>query len=414
MKQTNLGRVLRGTLLATAVLAGAGQAWGDRFHLKDAGVVEGQLIGQEDGRYVIRTTVGTVRLPTNAVERIEPGPTVFDEYEQRLAAAPQTAEGQTALAEWCGTAGLSRERRLHLERALELDTNYAPARRALGYVRVGRLWVDGRSVERQVPSPDATTQPADDTPNDPEQLAEAIQSEWLRRIQAIQRSLLSSTLKRLRDDGRRKILEIRDPLAVLPLAQVLSAGSANDRLLLVEAMQPFAGDEATLNLAVLGLVDPCDTVSNAAFRELKRRNDPRVVAQYREALKSGDGRILRRAAMALGYFDAAEATPDLIDVLTDRGVRLVPVTVDRYVGRVRDCFDRGTDVYLDPDRQNRPISLRPRIGVSGWGRDIKNEWQYREVKIFRTEVMEALKKITGQNFGFDAAAWRRWYEESQT
>jgi hypothetical protein len=28
-------------------------------------------------------------------------------------------------------------------------------------------------------------------------------------------------------------------------------------------------------------------------------------------------------------------------------------------------------------------------------------------------VLEALKSITGKNFGFDAAAWRRWYQEQQ-
>jgi hypothetical protein len=42
---------------------------------------------------------------------------------------------------------------------------------------------------------------------------------------------------------------------------------------------------------------------------------------------------------------------------------------------------------------------------------VNREYQLRSVTVFRTEVMEALKRITGQNFGFDAVAWRRWYEE---
>jgi hypothetical protein len=35
----------------------------------------------------------------------------------------------------------------------------------------------------------------------------------------------------------------------------------------------------------------------------------------------------------------------------------------------------------------------------------------RDVTVFRTEVLEALRTITGQDFGFEHAAWRRWYEE---
>jgi hypothetical protein len=28
-------------------------------------------------------------------------------------------------------------------------------------------------------------------------------------------------------------------------------------------------------------------------------------------------------------------------------------------------------------------------------------------------VLEALKQITGQNFGFEREQWRRWYEENK-
>ena len=37
--------------------------------------------------------------------------------------------------------------------------------------------------------------------------------------------------------------------------------------------------------------------------------------------------------------------------------------------------------------------------------------QTQDVTMYRTEVLEALVAITGVNHGFDAAKWRRWYEE---
>jgi hypothetical protein len=42
-------------------------------------------------------------------------------------------------------------------------------------------------------------------------------------------------------------------------------------------------------------------------------------------------------------------------------------------------------------------------GNSGW----------RWVTVFRTDVLEALRRITGQNFGFEQDQWREWYANSR-
>jgi len=401
-----LGR--RGWGVGLLVAAVAASAAADVVYLKTGGQVEGRLAGAEDGYYRIRTTVGVVRLPVTVVERVEAGPTVFDEYDRRLAQARETADAQAELGQWCEGAGLKSEARQHFEKALELNPNHAAARRALGFTRVGHLWVESR---RPAPRPADRAEGARDRPADePQRLAAALQGQWERRLRAIRSGLLESSSERSFQEGRARVLEIRDPLAVLPLTRVLSGGNVACRLLLVEALTSFEDDEATLNLAVLALTDPAESVRVQAVRELVRRQDPRIVPHYREAVRSGNEAVIRRAAYALGRLGAREAIPDLVQALTARRDRWVEVPAETFTRRVPEPFARPAVTYLD--RQTR-VTWWPQVGIGAFGGTIENKWERRDVVVYRTEVLEALRQITGQQYGFDAAEWLRWYEEQK-
>jgi hypothetical protein len=351
------GVLIAGGAIVSVLLAlPVSHALGDIFHLKTGGTVSGLLIATDADTYRIRTTAGIVGIPISAVDRIEPAPTPFEEYDRRVEQAAETAADQTALAAWCDEQGLKAERRKHLLHALELDADYVPARRALGYVRAGTLWIDGRRVVERAPEgpkPDEAGQ------TDPERLARAIQGQWYQRIRAYKQSLLNSALDRLVQDGRTKILEIKDPLAILPLSQVLSEGDVNCRKLLVAALSKFREDEATLNLAVVGLADSDGEIRAQAVAELARRKDPRVIMQYRAALRQGNDVIVARAATGLGRLEASEAVPDLIDALTAWRNRWVELPVERYFMAWSSVFTTGTVVHLGA----AAATAVPQVGV---------------------------------------------------
>lgn len=394
-----------------AVLMLAASARGDIFHLTSGGTIDGQRLETEGDQYKIRTVVGVVSVPVSAVERVEKAATPFEEYDRRVAQAGETAADQTELAAWCDEQGLRVERRKHLLRAIELNPDYAPARRALGYVRVGEMWVDGRRVIERT----ATSEPSENgEPAERERLARAIQGQWNRRIRTIKQTLLDSREDRLVQEGRIRILDIKDPLAIYPLAQVLSAGNTTCRAVLVESLSTFPDDEATMNLAVMGLIDRDAGVRERALTELAQRKDPRVVAQYRQALRNGNDAILARAAAALGQLGAMEAVPDLIDALTVRRNRWVEQPVRRYFAGWPSIFYRTQPLYAGATLE---VSHLPQIGVPHdavyFESDVATEWKYRPVTVYRTEVLEALKRITGQNFGFEREPWLRWVEESK-
>lgn len=379
----------------------------DVFHLEGGGALEGQLLSAADGHYTIRTTVGVVRIPILSVKRVAVADTPFEDYDARVQRAADTPADQASLAEWCDEQGLRAEARRHWQRALELNPDCAPARRALGYVRVGDLWVDGRRRAAAPRDTAAASAPAED----PARVARVIQAQWRQRIRAIKRSFLDSSTPRLLDEGRLRILEIRDPLAILPLAETLGAGNPLCRQVLVAALAAFPDDEATMNLAILGLLDPEFDVREQALHEVARRQDPRVIAQYRDALRTGDDVLVGRAAAALGFLAADEAVPDLIDALTVARHKWVEVPTRRWVQFWPALFTAPIIICYS----GVTLALHePQIGVCrgpAWGQWAvgANRWAYRRVTVRRTEVLEALKRITGENFGFERERWRRWY-----
>lgn len=383
-------------------------AWSpaDTLHLKNGGTLEGRIESQTPEAYRIRTTVGLVAVPLDSVSRVERGPSVFDEYDTRSAALEPTAQAQFALSQWCDEQGLKALARSHLDRALEIDPDFAPARAKLGFVRVGDLWVDGRKLAKS-----AASRPGDASAGGDEQkLIAAMQTQWLRRIRAIRSTFLDSTTDRLLRSGRAKILEIRDPLAIEPLVRVLSDGNLACRDALVEILSRFTEDEATMNLAVLALLDADDGIRRRALTQLARRNDPRVVSQFRAGLKSDSDGLIRRAAFAIDVLKDRGAVPDLIGVLTAQRRKAVETPVAEYIGSYATVFSGPTVANLGGTIR---VTHIPRIGFAAASSFVfpGSQTQVRDVTVFRTEVLEALRSLTGVDFGFDEAAWRRWYEE---
>ncbi|MGE0481274.1 MAG: HEAT repeat domain-containing protein [Phycisphaerae bacterium] len=397
-------------ILALGAICATPAAHADVFHLSHGGTVSGELIETTATSHVVRTVVGTIDLPRDAVVRIEPAPSPFAEYDRRRVAAPPTADANYELAEWCGQNELMAERRRHLLAAIALDPDHAASRAALGYVRVGALWIDGRaSFDPKRAERPAETRPAD-ADRENERVAAAIQINWSVRVRAIRNTMLESGSERYQRSGRLQILEIRDPLAILPLVRVLSEGARLSRLVLVESLSGFSEDEATLNLAVLAMVDADEDVRHAALTQILRRNDPRVAPQIRKALRSSSDELVRRAALGLATLRDSAAVPDLIDALRARRWRWVDVPLGRYFGELPTIFARPTRAVIGPGSN---VFHTPQIGMldAAGVFAAQSRQQLRKVTVFRTEVLEALRALTGEDFGFDQAAWRRWYEE---
>ncbi len=401
-------RAVSRTTLALVALLVAPLAAADVFHLKGGGQISGQLLDSDDQQYRIRTLVGEVRIDRDRIEKIEPAETIFPEYDRRVQAADTDVPADhVALAKWCAENGLQREQRLHLLAAIKLDPDYEPARRALGHVRVAGRWIDGRGTGHP-----PRAEPA--APDDEVRLAEAVRREWLQRILLIQRTQLSSDRPKRVAQARERILAIDDPLAIGPLVEVLRHGDVATRDLLIETLGRFEHPESTMHLAMIGLLDPDKTLRQRALVKLAQRDEPRVVAEYRRALQTGSDPLVLRAAWALGELGAAAAVPDLIDVLTAQRTKWVEVPVkDYFAVWPRTFADPGASVGLYGAGGGLTASAALANGYYIFADEVTNEWQRRTVTVFRTQVLEALRKLTNADFGFERQAWLEWYDSQR-
>ncbi|MBU0639251.1 MAG: HEAT repeat domain-containing protein [Planctomycetes bacterium] len=400
------------TISALLILSITPTAACDILHLQNGGTVEGEILQQDGEAYHVRTVVGTVTLPAKAVKRVEPCASPWQEYEQKRRELRDTPAEHIGLARWCEQRGLTAERLQHLELALRLDLDYEPARRQLGFVKVGDMWVEGRTVvERDRPTTaraEVAVEGAAD--REDEKIVAAIQGSWRRQIRTIKRSAADGPRWQA---ARERVLQIRDPLAILPLVQELGSGPRPCRELLVDALRNFDQDEATLNLAVLALVDRDETVRAKTLAELVRRNDPRVVAQFRQALRSDSEWVVRRAATGLGKLEAREAVGELIEMLITQRRKMVEVPVRHYFHQMPATFNGPTRTYIG---ESARVVHWPEIGfIDSIGLfPVYTELRMQDVTVFRTEVLEALRHITEQDFGFDTTAWERWHEEHKS
>ena len=382
----------------------------DVFHLKSGGTVAGELLEQSEDGYRVRTGIGVVTLARDDVERVEQTESPFAELDRRRAAMPDEPDALVAFAVWCRENDFRADERKALLQAIALEPDHAGARAALGYVRVGDIWVDSaKPAARSDPTSQPTTQE-----DDRQARARQQQATWARRIAAIKYNMLESSIERVVADGRKRIVEISDPLAILPLAEKLSTGPYVARDALVDVLSKFPQDEATMNLAALALIDPDRSIRRRAVGQLARRDDPRVVAQFREALKTDDEFVIRNAADGLGVFGDPAAIPELIDALHVQRVKRIEIPTRQYFGSFTKRFSGSTRVTFGA---SDTLDLTPRMGVAtNFTQPIVGTTpgsEVREVTVYRTEVMEALKAITGENFGFDSDEWRRWYEEER-
>ena len=134
--------------------------------------------------------------------------------------------------------------------------------------------------------------------------------------------------------------------------------------------------------------------------------------QLRQALRTENETLLRRAAETLGILHAKDAVKDLISSLVRAKQKTVMIPPPDYFAWLRSQYQysrlpRGA---LIPTASYEPPApgLDPAVSMFGY---LAPTYEQRWVNEYRTEVLEALKQIPGRNFGFEIDEWRNWYQK---
>jgi hypothetical protein len=390
-------RRVPGILLASVVLALAlcGGARGDVFVLNSGGQVAGELLNSDQvprETFVIKTARGIeiTLLRSQVKDHVRVRPAMV-EYEKIRPRYPDTVEGQLALAEWCRENTLLSQRKVHLERVLELDPDHEEARRLLGYFPRDGQWTTQKKVmedQGYVLYRGRYRLPEEVKLLKEQQQVEAAEGEWMKKVRLWQ-GWLGTNKGQL---ARQNILAIDDPSAVRALASLLQKDPDprdQARILYIEALAGINTPAARKVLAIQSLKDYVEEVRLTCLDYLKEQKDPSIVEFYIGMLRSKNNQEINRAAEGLRQMGDTSAIGPLIDSLVT--VHKIPLPRKNPGGITTTFGAKGSGV---------PGGLS--VGDSGP--------KYMPLRANNQKVLDALISLSGGvNYSYDVPRWKAWY-----
>ncbi len=428
-------------------------AWADRIILRGGGQIRGKVLAdpKEPTRVIILGEKGKTPLRFQKAQVLEVirEPSALDAYLVKREQAAATAEAQQVLGLWCEQQKLTDLASVHFEAALKYDPQFAPAHQKLGHVLYGERWLSGdelREAQGLVRYKGHWITQEERTLREEQVASNAEQLSWMRKIKRLRDLLLLGDDVRRRD-AEAKLREIREPVAVSPLVRVLGESTEAIRSLLDHILGTIPGPEASAALVGRILAETDPEVRNGTFLELEQRKEPNVISQLVKALASAHPEVVNRAAWALANLNAVATVPKLIPALITTQYNVIWASSNGGSSEGNFSASFGTSVSTIPGTAGMPVAFNgssvgllngPVVapgavaygassvplygssytgaGISAGGSNVGGRsgmlprliaTSYRNV-----EVLGALVRMTGQDFGYDIPTWRRWLTTS--
>jgi hypothetical protein len=368
---------------------------------------------------------------------------------------PRALGGQEYdLGMWCEENGLTGPAQVHFQRAVELDPEHAEAHKKLGHVLHNGQWItydELRKIQGLVKYKGRWVSRTEKAEIDAEEEFSSEQKSWVRRLKVLRRKWLFGKDNE-RPQAQEQLGAIRDPAAVTPLVHTFGADPDPVRMWLARFLGMIEGPEATEALVRLVLSEPVPEVRQATLDEVAARDQAETVPKLLSALKASDPTVVGRAAWALAGLRATAAIPRLIPVLVKVEQRMVmsaqpaqpalsagfasinpgftlPSQGSYAVGGAAGAIAPGGS-YLGG---SIPIVTGPVVGpgvvafgatsvpplaltgLSFGGGGVNPNRPSVEVvtQVYQNEeVLNALRTLSGVDFGYDRARWKRWLDSA--
>ncbi|MBS0265068.1 MAG: HEAT repeat domain-containing protein [Planctomycetes bacterium] len=395
----------------------------DVVTLRSGGEIRGELQIDNKAKSLpevikIRALSGaTILVDRNAVDTVVRRRPALEEYETLRRSTPQTLAAQWELAEWCRKKGLSKEREVHLRTVVELEPTHLQARRALGHVRDKKTGEWKSQDELMSERGYVKHKGRYVLPQQLEQLQQdARESEaektWFKKVR-MWKGWLDGERADRRSEALAQLQTIEDSDAVAALSRTFKESENPERrLLYVKILGNIEGDKPVSPLVLQSLWDESRQVREAAVAGLRARNAAKALPMYLRALRNRENAVVNRAGDALSQLGTEAVVPQLIDALITRHTytELVPdqpLTMTSTGGSV----PAGQSGILPPN-----IEALLATGQLPYGVRVETPAtpvRMKEVTYEKDEqnesVLTALNLISGEDFGYDESAWRRWY-----
>ena len=406
--------MVRSPALLFALLCLPAAAAADGVILRGGGEVRGDVETRgERGRVTVRTPSGvSIGVSRDDVRAVRRRPPIVEEYITRSRTIPDTAAAHAALAEWCERNLLPDERLEQYEQVARLDPANEDANRALGRVLIDGQWLskdqalaqDGRvQVDGQWVS-EAEAAFLKEHEND-----EADRKIWFGVVREIERRLeFGEPAERLA--ALEELRDIDDPLAIDALVKRLgSVPNVDLRLEVVEALGRMGVYPAVRPLVRFAVFDAEPAVRQRALDGFPAELHLTAADEFVKLLRNRDNGVVQRAAAGLAAVGTREAVPALIHALVTSHQTTVRVLNDAPNYQVGGGMTRGA---ISPEAYRQIAEASFPFGANVIHPDSAYRTKTIRVAVQNEAARLALINITGEDFGYNEAAWRRWWRQS--
>ncbi len=414
------------------------EAKADRITLRGGGQVKGKMIPDREhpGQFLFFGEVGKTPMvfKKDQIVQISPEKGPLDDYVLLRDRPRSTAQAEYDLGAWCEDHKLADLAQLHYELTLKRDSTFDAAHRKLGHVQRDGRWLNADEVKEAqgLVKYKGRWITVEEKERKEAQAATAAEgASWSRRIKLLRDAYLSGSEERAKE-AERRLLAIDEPVAVAGVLKILGDDPIPAlRTLAARMLGAIPGPDAATGLVGRMIEEEDESVLRATMDELARRDEAEVVPLLLRALRSSRHAVVNRSAWGLGNLNAVRVVPKLVPALIT--IEYEVVMVGGASGGPGVGFNAVTPgplngAYGGPVASLTPPAVGPgavafgatsvpyaqagsslNIGGGGGRGPVP---RLVPVEYRNEEVLNALVKMTGRNFGFDIPAWKQWVATS--
>jgi hypothetical protein len=426
--------------LGLVFLAGLAQpAKADRITLHQGQAIKGKLIVDKahPGQYLLICEVGKTPMVIrkDQVVQVTPEKSILDDYVVLLEKDRATAEAEYQLGVWCDEHNLKDLAQVHYDLTVKRDSTFDAAHQKLGHVQMNGRWLVGDEIKEAqglVKYQGRWMTPEERERRESLASKAAVNSTWAKKIRLLRENYLSPIPARSQE-AERKLLAIDQTIAIGPVLKILG----EDPLPAIRAMGSkvlggIPGNEASNGLVGRFLIEEDESVRQVTMNELGKRDPAEIVPMLVRALRSTSHLIVNRAGWGLGNLNAQAMVPKLIPALTT--IEQEVVIVDAAAGGNAGVGGGGGTGFGVTNRAI-PYLTPPAVGPGGvaygassvpstalgtgngfalgsGGNNPMPVPKLVPIQYRNEEVLNALVKLTGMNFGYDMNSWKQWLSSS--
>ncbi len=400
----------------------------DVITLKNGGEIRGLIqknarTANSKGRDVIVKTLGgsLVTVAKSEIESIQRRRLILEEYETQRRNTPDTVDGHWELAQWCLNQRLTRQRRTHLKRIVELNPQHEQARRSLGHQKYDGEWMSREEYMKsqgQVLYRGRYVFPQELEQIKQDRLAEEGEREWHKKVKLWHTWITSDRIEQQKQ-AFQELSAITDTLAIPALSKRFrDSPHPALRELYISILGNMQSAESLQALLYQAIFDSQPNLREVAVAEIPEAQTNAAITALVRGLKSELNLVVGRSATALALLGNDQVVPQLIDALvtTHRYRVVVPDNGANTIGFAANGGQAPLTSGLPPD-----VELQLMTGQLPYGavvippNDPGAQMRQKTQIVKRTQrngaVLEALKSLTDEDFSYNRPKWRLWWAE---